>query len=114
MRWFGGSNYTRISFAEATSARPRPKERTLMRRALDTFGAEIIVPLHARGSIIGWLFFGHRLTGQRFDYNDLEGLMLLAENVSTVLENALLYEEVTLQKTLAETLSNRSHPASSP
>jgi nitrogen-specific signal transduction histidine kinase len=80
------------------------KQRTLMRRALDTFGAEVIVPLHARGSIIGWLFFGHRLTGQCFDYNDLEGLMLLAENVSTVLENALLYEEVTLQKTLAETL----------
>jgi nitrogen-specific signal transduction histidine kinase len=80
------------------------KQRTLMRRALDTFGAEVIVPLHARGSIIGWLFFGHRLTGQRFDYNDLEGLMLLAENVSTVLENALLYEEVALQKTLAETL----------
>ncbi|MEY2488951.1 MAG: two-component system, NtrC family, sensor histidine kinase AtoS [Verrucomicrobiota bacterium] len=80
------------------------KQRTLMRRALDTFGAEVIVPLHARGSIIGWLFFGHRLTGQRFDYDDLEGLMLLAENVSTVLENALLYEEVTLQKTLAETL----------
>jgi nitrogen-specific signal transduction histidine kinase len=80
------------------------KQRTVMRRALDTFGAEVIVPLHARGSIIGWLFFGHRLTGQRFDYNDLEGLMLMAENVSTVLENALLYEEVTLQKTLAETL----------
>jgi two-component system sensor histidine kinase HydH len=30
--------------------------------------------------------------------------MLLAEHVSTVLENALLYEEVTVQKTLAETL----------
>ena len=79
-------------------------QRTLMRRALDAFGAEVIVPLHAHGSIIGWLFFGHRVTGQRFDYNDLEGLMLLAEHVSTVLENALLYEEVTLQKTLAETL----------
>jgi len=81
-----------------------PKQRTLMRRALDTFGAEVIVPLHARGSMIGWLFFGHRVTGQRFGYPDLEGLMLLAENVSTVLENALLYEEVALQKTLAETL----------
>jgi nitrogen-specific signal transduction histidine kinase len=79
-------------------------QRTLMRRALDTFGAEVIVPLHARGSIIGWLFFGHRVTGQRFDYNDLEDLTLLAEHVSTILENALLYEEVTLQKTLAETL----------
>ena len=79
-------------------------QRSLMRRALDTFGAEVIVPLHARGSIIGWLFFGHRVTGQQLDYNDLEALMLLAEHVSTVLENALLYEEVTLQKTLAETL----------
>src|SRR5205085_11214900 len=54
--------------------------------------------------IIGWLFFGHRITGLPFDYGDLEGLMVLAEHVSTVLENALLYEEVTLQKTLAETL----------
>ena len=79
-------------------------QRTLMRRALDLFAAEVIVPLHARGRIIGWLFFGHRITGQRFESDDLEGLMLLAEHVSTVLENALLYEEVTLQKTLAETL----------
>jgi len=81
-----------------------PAQRSLMRRALDCFAAEVIVPLHARGRIIGWLFFGHRVTGQRFESHDLEGLMLLAEHVSTVLENALLYEEVTLQKTLAETL----------
>jgi nitrogen-specific signal transduction histidine kinase len=79
-------------------------QRALMRRALDTCGAEIIVPLHARGRIIGWLFVGHRLTGQRYDYADLENLLILAEHVSTVLENALLYEEITLQKTLAETL----------
>lgn len=83
---------------------PDRVERSLLRRALDTFGAEVIVPLYARGRIIGWLFFGHRVTGQRFDYHDLEGLMILAEHVSTVLENALLYEEITLQKTLAETL----------
>ena len=79
-------------------------ERALLRRALDTFGAEVIVPLYARGRIIGWLFFGHRLTGEQFEYSDLEGLTILAEHVSTVLENALLYEETALQKTLAETL----------
>lgn len=83
---------------------PDQAQRTFMRRALDTFGAEVIVPLHARGRIIGWLFFGHRSTGQRFEYSDLEKLMILAEHVSTDLENALLYEEITLQKTLAETL----------
>jgi PAS domain S-box-containing protein len=81
-----------------------PTQRNLMRRALDSFGAEIIVPLHARGRVIGWIFFGHRLTGQRFEYVDLENLTMLAEHISTVLENALLYEEATLQKTLAETL----------
>src|SRR5438270_8131288 len=81
-----------------------PAQRAIMRRALDTFAAEVIVPLHAGGRIIGWLFFGHRVTGQRFESNDLEGLMALGEHVSTVLENALLNEEVTVQKTLAETL----------
>src|SRR6266705_1884999 len=83
---------------------PDRAERSLLRRALDTFGAEVIVPLYARGRNIGWLFFGHRVTGQRFEYHDLEGLMILAEHVSTVVENALLSEEITLQKTLAETL----------
>lgn len=90
--------------ARANLAASEPSERTLMRRALDTFGAEVIVPLHARGRVIGWMFVGHRVTGQPFDYADLEGLMLLGEHVSTVLENALLYEEIIVQKTLAETL----------
>src|SRR6185312_335859 len=59
---------------------------------------------YARGRIIGWIFFGHRLTGQAFSYHDLESLTILAEQVSAVLENALLYEEVAVQKSLAETL----------
>jgi PAS domain S-box-containing protein len=102
VRWFERHAYliSRANLAQTTEQ----AQRTLLRRALDNFGAEAIVPLHARGRIIGWLFFGHRLTGQSFDYSDLEGLMILAEHVATVLENALLYEEVTLQKTLAEAL----------
>src|SRR5947209_1689896 len=102
VRWFELHAHVISRSNLAQSA--EPSQRALMRRALDTFGAEVIVPLHARGRIIGWMFFGHRVTGQPFDYSDLEGLMLLAEHVSTVLENALLYEEITLQKTLAETL----------
>ena len=102
VRWFELHAHL-ISRSNLTQAISQA-QRNVMRRARDTFGAEVIVPLHARGRIIGWLFFGHRVTGQRFDYHDLEGLMLLAEHVSTVLENALLYEEVALQKTLAETL----------
>ena len=102
VRWFElhGHLVSRANLAHIAAQNQRP----LLRRALDSFGAEVIVPLYARGQIIGWLFFGHRITGLPFDYGDLEGLMILAEHVSTVLENALLYEEVTLQKTLAETL----------
>lgn len=102
VRWFELHAHliSRANLAQTTDR----AQRSILRRALDNFGAEVIVPLYARGRIIGWLFFGHRLTGQRFDYHDLEGLMILAEHVSTVLENALLYEEITIQKTLAETL----------
>src|ERR1700704_2466713 len=102
VRWFElhGHLVSRANLAHIAAQNQRP----LLRRALDSLGAEVIVPLYARGKIIGWLFFGHRITGLPFDYGDPERLMILAEHVSTVLENALLYEEVTLQKTLAETL----------
>src|SRR5438067_7657073 len=102
VRWFElhGHLVSRANLPHIVSQNQRP----LLRRALDTFGAEVIVPLYARGQILGWLFFGHRLTGLPFEYSDLEALMALAEHVSTVLENALLYEAVTLQKTLPETL----------
>lgn len=102
VRWF--ELQAHIISRSNLSQTPDSTQRALMRRALDSFGAEVIVPLHARAHITGWLFVGHRVTGQRFDAHDLENLMILAEHVSTVLENALLNEEVTLQKALAETL----------
>jgi PAS domain S-box-containing protein len=101
VRWFERNGHL---ISRANLGRAERGERSILRRALDTFGAEVIVPLHGRGEIIGWLFFGHHLTGLPFEDGDLEGLMILAEHVSTVLENSLLYDEVALQKTLAETL----------
>lgn len=80
------------------------RQRELLRRALDLLGAEVIVPLQAHGRINGWLFFGHRLTGQPFDQGSLERLMLLGEQVAVELENAQLGRELILQKTLAETV----------
>ena len=102
VRWF--ELHAHLICRSNLAHNPEQSQRSLLRRALDTFGAEVILPLYARGRIIGWLFFGHRVTGQPFDYSDLQGLTILAEHVSTVLENALLNEEITLQKTLAETL----------
>jgi len=102
VRWFELNAHliSRTNFARTTDQR----QRAIMRRALDLFGAEAIVPLYARGFIMGWVFFGRRVTGHAFEDHDLEELTLLAEHVSTILENALLYEEATVQKSLAETL----------
>lgn len=102
VRWFE-LNAHLISRANLSRATDQ-NQRAIMRRALDLFGAEAIVPLYARGFIIGWIFFGHRVTGRAFDDQDLESLTMLAEHVSTILENALLFQEATVQKTLAETL----------
>ncbi len=81
-----------------------PSNRLLLKNALDSMGAEIIIPLHARNRLMGWLFLGHRSTGIPFDNKELEELMIVADHISITVENAALYEETALQKTLAETL----------
>ena len=80
------------------------QSRLLLQQELDLFGAEIIVPLQGRREMLGWLFLGNRATGMPFSQADMAEFMVLADHVSTTLENALLYEEVAVQKTMAETL----------
>ncbi len=79
-------------------------DRDMLRRALVRLGAEVVIPLHARGRLAGWLFVGGRATGVPFTHADLEDLAAMADQVSTVIDNALLHNEVVVQKTLAETL----------
>lgn len=79
-------------------------ERVMLLDVLESLGAEVIIPLHGRDRVIGWLFVGHHVTGVPFEQADIENLVSLAESVSLILHNALLHEEVTLQKTLAETV----------
>ncbi len=81
-----------------------PTTRLMLQDLLDQMGAEILIPLQSRDRIMGWLFVGHLATGQPFDDRHLHKLITLTDCVSTTLENALLYEEITIQKTLAETL----------
>ncbi len=78
--------------------------RLLLGQTLDHLGAEVIAPLQARDHLLGWVFIGYRSTGLPFEAAHLENILIIAEHVSTLLENALLYEEVAVQKTLAETL----------
>jgi len=81
-----------------------PAQKKLLIRNLDLSGAEIMAPLHARGRLLGWFFIGHRSTGHAYDLRDLEEISMAADYLSMLLENALLYREVAVQKSLAETL----------
>jgi nitrogen-specific signal transduction histidine kinase len=79
-------------------------ERALLQRVLDALGAEVILPLPCGRGLLGWVFLGHRATGLPFGQRDLADLAAMADHVATLLENALLYEEIAVQKTLAESL----------
>jgi nitrogen-specific signal transduction histidine kinase len=81
-----------------------PQERLLLLRALDAVGAEIILPLPGKHGLLGWIFVGHRATGLPFAPRDLADLAVMGTQVATLLENALLYAEIAVQKTLAENL----------
>ena len=79
-------------------------DRAMLEEALDTFGAEAIVPLHGHSRVLGWLFVGRSTTGVPWEQADLDRLSVLGDDISLALENALLYEEVAVQKNLAETV----------
>lgn len=80
------------------------RARRLLQHALDGVGAEIIVPLLGKRGLLGWIFVGHRATGIPFAPRNLADLSVIGEQVATLLENALLVEELAIQKTLAENL----------
>ena len=79
-------------------------DRIMLKQELDILGAEVILPLLGRHRLLGFLLVGNRATGVPFAYDDYEHLLEVAEQVAATLENAMLYEELAVQKTLAETL----------
>jgi len=81
-------------------------DRMMLERVLDRLGAELILPLRGRGGILGWFFTGHPLSGKSFDGELMDQLILATDLMAVSLESALLYREVNLQKTLAESLLN--------
>jgi PAS domain S-box-containing protein len=80
------------------------RDRILLQRTLDAMGAELLAPLQGQRGLVGWLCLGRRGTGLPFGGSDLQDIMIFAEHAAMAIENALLHEEATLQKTFAESL----------
>lgn len=83
---------------------PDLRQRRLLQQMLDNAGAELIVPLLGRNGLLGWIFVGHRITGIPFTAAEINDLTVIGEQVATLLDNAVLMEELAVQKKLAETL----------
>ncbi len=78
--------------------------RRKVEQELVFLGAEVIIPIFAQGDVTAFLFLGPRLIGKPYAQQDLEDLIVVSDHISTTLENALLYEEVAVQRLLATTL----------
>lgn len=83
---------------------PDPDAAAAFKQMLDMMGAEIIVPMQAHHSLIGWLAVGHHITGMPFSQRDIENLVPLTDQVAVALSNQLLFARTSMQKALAESV----------
>ncbi len=63
---------------------------------LKSFGAEIIVPLNAKGKVNGLLVLGEKMTTQEFTEEEKEFMTTLANLAGIAVDNARLYELATV------------------
>jgi PAS domain S-box-containing protein len=75
------------------------------------FRSYVIVPLIARGKVIGDLALAHSLSGRRYGRNDLEMLRALADACAMAIDNARLFgEQQATARTLQQSLLPRELP----
>jgi len=67
-------------------------ERSADRQLLSAMDIELVVPLVAKGNLLGILFLPAKLSGDSFYHNDLEFVSILVNQLSVALDNAGLYE----------------------
>ncbi|MFN2289956.1 MAG: PAS domain S-box protein [Anaerolineae bacterium] len=81
------------------------------KRDLDRLGAELFIPLKAKGELVGVLAVGPKLSQEAYSTDDRLTLTTLGNQTATALENARLHEE-TRRRNRELTLLNRVIAAS--
>ena len=74
------------------------------REDLEDYGAELFIPLSAKGKLVGFLTVGPKLSTQVYTEDDRLTLSTLANQTAVAVENALLYEE--LEDTFEQTVTS--------
>jgi len=79
-------------------------EARRIKEEMDLLECEMVIPLLARGRLLGFLALGSKLSGNEFYAEDLEILTMMANYMALAVENALLYQESSLQKNYNENI----------
>jgi PAS domain S-box-containing protein len=90
---------SRQIFLRSTLGRFGHSTRISLKRELDILKAELAIPLWGEGRLIGLLALGNRVTGRPYDDSDLELMAAIGTLISSTLENALRYREVSQRET---------------
>jgi nitrogen-specific signal transduction histidine kinase len=69
---------------------------------MDALRAELILPLLDKGDLIGFVSLGRKMTGKRYEEDDLELLAVIGDCTSGAISTALLYREISTKKMKAE------------
>ncbi len=79
----------------AVAAAPLIQRSASLAQRLSGFGVEVMVPVSSRGTVIGLLLLGPKVSGARYSAEELDLLNLFAHHVASVLENARLFASAT-------------------
>ena len=72
---------------------PSKKDSWELHRDMQQARAKICVPLFSRGGINGFLSFGNKISGRRFNNEELEFFCFLANYLGLIIDNAALYRQ---------------------
>ncbi len=68
-----------------------------VRREMLILNAEVVLPMEIKGNLLGAITVGKKITGEKFNMEDLRLLYTMANYAAVALHNALLYREINSQ-----------------
>jgi len=73
---------------------------------MDALRADVIMPLMDKGNLIGFLSLGRKMTGKRYDEEDLELLAVIGDCASGAIGTSVVHRQLSAQKARAEAILN--------
>jgi len=98
----------RILRLEEVSDRRSEPAALEVKRELEILHASVSVPLATKGTLIGILNLGEKVTGAQFTNEELETLFTLASHVAVAVEDISLYHEIKYQKEFTESILQKT------